>query len=286
MRQQEYTLHDIGGAVRIHSFHSLLEPQVRPYRAHHHTECEIGIFLAGSGCYTVGKRQYDFAAGDVFLFGSDEEHSITHIKTPMELLNVHFEPRLLWEDSDTAALLCLFSARSARFENRFRDPEGRLRGMLLALEEELCERRPCYAVAAKHQLFAALTHIIRAYPATAPQREVGTSAALLQGVRDAMAYIHTHLAEKITLKALGEVACLSPTYFSAVFKKLNGISPFSYITIKRVEAAIDLLQGSSLSKLEIAERCGFFSSSHFYKAFKAVTGKCPQDYVGRRTGDF
>lgn len=251
----------------------------RPYRAHHHTECEIGIFLAGSGCYAVGGRQYDFVAGDVFLFGSDEEHSITHIKTPMELLNFHFEPRLLWEEGDTAALLCLFSARSARFENRFRDPGGHLRLLLLALEEELRERRPCYAVAAKYHLFAALTHMIRAYPATDPQREVGTSAALSQGVRDAMEYIRNHLSEKMTLKTLGEIACLSPTYFSAVFKKLNGISPFSYITIKRVEAAIELLQGTTLSKLEIAERCGFFSSSHFYKAFKAVTGKRPQDYA-------
>jgi hypothetical protein len=34
-----------------------------------------------------------------------------------------------------------------------------------------------------------------------------------------------------------------------------------------------------LMKLEVAERCGFSSSSNFYKIFFAITGKTPSDYT-------
>ena len=73
---------------------------------------------------------------------------------------------------------------------------------------------------------------------------------------------------------------MTQTYFSSVFKKYNGITPWEYITIKRVEMAINLLKTSDMSKLEIAERCGFSSSSNFYKAFLKITGKHPKDFCG------
>ena len=66
---------------------------------------------------------------------------------------------------------------------------------------------------------------------------------------------------------------MAETYFSSVFKKFNGISPWEYITIKRVENAVELIKNTNMTKLEIAEKCGFSSSSNFYKAFFNITGK-------------
>ena len=63
-----------------------------------------------------------------------------------------------------------------------------------------------------------------------------------------------------------------------LFNQINGISPWEYITIKRVEMAINILKTSDMSKLEIAERCGFSSSSNFYKAFLKIIGKHPKDF--------
>ena len=78
---------------------------------------------------------------------------------------------------------------------------------------------------------------------------------------------------------LADIACLSPTYFSSVFKKFNGISLWEYISIKRVERAVDMLKNEKITKLEVAERCGFSSSSNFYKTFTAITGKRPGDFT-------
>ncbi len=68
---------------------------------------------------------------------------------------------------------------------------------------------------------------------------------------------------------------MAPTYFSTIFKRINGVSPWKYITIKRVEKAIELIKTTDMTKLDIAYACGFTSSSNFYKAFSAVTGKKP-----------
>jgi len=92
-------------------------------------------------------------------------------------------------------------------------------------------------------------------------------------------YIRKNYKEKITLEKIASIACMTPTYFSAVFKKLNGISPWEYIIIKRVEKAISLIKTTEMTMLDISENCGFSSSSNFYKAFSKVTGKKPTDYI-------
>ena len=63
---------------------------------------------------------------------------------------------------------------------------------------------------------------------------------------------------------------------------MNSVSPWEYITIKRVEKAIELLRTTNLTKLDIAQRCGFSSSSNFYKAFSKVTGKTPSEICEKK----
>ena len=281
MREKEYVLRDDFGRDVIRSYHSVLTPQIREHREHHHTECELSVFLAGSGIYAIHGKEYPFAAGDVFLFGSNEAHCITRIDTPMDLLNVHFEPRVLWERTDSVELLSLFAARSKSFCNRFADRDGGLGRLLLDLEGELAEDRPCRGVATRYLLFSALVQMIRGYDCVDPQKSVGARSSVTQSLRDAMQYINENLSAKLTLAQIAAVACMSPTYFCAVFKQLNGVSPFEYITIKRVELAVSLLGRERLNKLEIATRCGFSGSSNFYKAFRRITGKAPQDFVGK-----
>ena len=278
MRTQEYKLTDGCGSPVIQSYHSVLAACTRPYRAHHHTECELAVFLGGEGVYTVKDKRYPFQKGDIFLFGTGEEHSITEISRDMEVLNVHFEPRILWEHSETAELLCLFTARAKGFENRFEDEGGTLGSSILALERELAERRAGYQVCARYRLFATLAEIIRRYGCVRPSALPNAGGAQTKNIRRAIDYIRDHLDQPLTLASLADIAYMSPTYFSSVFKRLNGISPWEYITIKRVEMAIGMLKSTDMTKLEIAERCGFSGASNFYKMFLRVTGKRPSDF--------
>ena len=279
MRIKEYTLLDNRKSCGIRSYHSVLPPQKRHYNAHHHTECELSVFIKGAGIYTVGNRKYEFSAGDVFLFGSNEEHCISEITEEIDLLNLQFEPYILWESSDSAELLSLFNARNDSFENKFSDKTGELAEYMLKFEEELSKKHPCRALSAKCCLFMALSTLIRNYPYFNYEEASKASDGITQGLRSALDYIGENLTGKLTLENIAAVACLSPNYFSYVFKKYNGITLWDYINIKRVEKAIEALKSKKSTKLEIAESCGFSSSSNFYKIFTAVTGKKPNDYL-------
>ena len=212
------------------------------------------------------------------MFGSNEEHCITEISEPIDILNVQFEPYILWEREENTELLSVFNARRPGFENIFSD-DGEIKRGLLAIEDELCNKRACYGVAARCILFTVLTGIIRKYPYFDYGKAVKGSDSISKNLSAVINYIHKNLENKLTLNELAGVAYLSPTYFSYVFKKFNGISLWEYISIKRVERAVEMLKKQKLTKIEIAERCGFSSSSHFYKTFTAVTGKKPSDFV-------
>ena len=277
MKFNEAVIYDNTGKPILKSFHSSVKPEKRFYREHHHTECELSIFVSGDGIYNVNQREYDFHAGNVFLFGSNEIHCITEINSPLHLINIHFEPRLLWEYPENAEMLRLFNSRKSNFSNRFEDDET-LKKYIFAIEKELSEKRTGYVIEAKYLLYSALIHIIREYNSTHSMTDTLNSS---EGMRSAIAYINQNLEKKLILKDIADYACMSETYFSSMFKKFNGISPWDYITIKRVERAIELLKTTNQNKLQIAEKCGFSSPSNFYKAFKQVTGKAPGDFTSR-----
>ena len=261
--------------VILKTYHSHVLPQKRALREHHHTECELSLFVKGSGTYNICGNEYHFTEGDMFLFASNEAHCITDITEPLDLLNIQFEPRILWESSDGTQLLNIFNMRNENFKNMFSKEDEKLKNHILLIEKEVCDKNVGYKIQTKHLLYSAIIHILRSYDYVKKDDAFSLQNTGVQRLNDAMAYIDRNLEGKLTLKDIAAVACMSETYFSAIFKKFNGISPWDYITIKRVEKAVSLLRTTDMTKLEIAEKCGFSSSSNFYKAFFNVTGKRP-----------
>lgn len=278
MRFGELILSDDTNTPYIKTFHSTVSPFRRVYNAHHHTECELSVFIEGEGVYSVHGREYEFKPMDVFLFGSNEEHCITTISRKIDLLNVHFEPRILWESTENIELLKLFSARNDNFSNKFDFNDKMLSSLILSIENELRDKSTGYKIQVKYLLLSSLIHIMRNYNYIRTDT-VFPGEKIAEQLKNALHYIDSNLGNPLTLKDIAETACMTQTYFSYVFKKFNGISPWEYITIKRVEKAIEMLKTSHMSKLEIAERCGFSSSSNFYKAFAKITGKKPGEFT-------
>ena len=79
------------------------------------------------------------------------------------------------------------------------------------------------------------------------------------------------------------MAHVSPSYFSAVFKRYNGLPPVEYVVGQRVRRAVELIRTTDLPLAEIAAVCGFNNTANFYKAFRRVTGRTPASY--RNAGD-
>ena len=97
-------------------------------------------------------------------------------------------------------------------------------------------------------------------------------------VQHAMEYISEHYKEPCTLTELATALSLSPNYLHAVFKRATGMTPYAYVTLRRIEQARRLISAGDKSMLEIALELGFCSQSHFNKVFKKETGMTPAAY--------
>lgn len=94
-------------------------------------------------------------------------------------------------------------------------------------------------------------------------------------------YIYDNLHTKITLERLAELTGLSPAYLSKLFRKEVGLTVSGYISLKRIEAAENMLKFSEHSCLAISEYLCFSSESHFIQVFKKHTGYTPKAYRER-----
>lgn len=281
MRYDENVLTDQTGRILLRSFCSTVPEGDRKFWEHHHAECELSTVLSGSGIYRVQEKDYSFSPGDVFLFHGEEVHCLTKVSGSFSLLNIRFEPRLLWTDADEFSALQILFARNDRFENRIdsKNPKTAwLHDEIIALHEELKRQQDGFQLMTKYKLFSMLITLVRSYDYVDRNAGYMRFQATVSPMKHALSYMEENLDKPLRLADIAAEAAMSPAYFSVMFKKMNGLTPWEYLSIKRVERAISLLKSSNQTKLEIALSCGFSSSSNFYKIFKRITGKNPGDY--------
>src|SRR5712691_2266536 len=103
-----------------------------------------------------------------------------------------------------------------------------------------------------------------------------TLAAQMQAARRSIQAMHTHLHEVLTLEDLASVACLSPSHFTRVFRRLIGIPPGEFLSALRFQAARRLLVTTSLSVTDICFEVGYTSTGSFTSRFTHLVGLSPR----------
>lgn len=81
-------------------------------------------------------------------------------------------------------------------------------------------------------------------------------------------YMEENLSNKLNLEALAEVSNFSKFHFSRVFASIVGVTPYAFLTSRRLEKSVEYLTETNKSILEISMLCGFESASNFNYVFK------------------
>lgn len=254
----------------------------RNFTEHHHTAIEISYIAAGKGMYRIHGKDVEIKQGDIFIFGTNEVHWIYEIYEPMVLLNIQCEPRYIWSGQNESfdnALLDPFLNRDSNLLKHITadDPLSyQISEIIKKIKVELAEARTGYDIMARSYLFEILVHLTRRYNKDSSAQSV--SVGRLNDMEAALRFIDGHITADISLDQIASSANMSRTYFCTVFKKLNGLSPWEYIGLKRIDMARKLLEKTPRSILEISLECGFNNISHFNRAFKSATGRKPSEY--------
>lgn len=92
-------------------------------------------------------------------------------------------------------------------------------------------------------------------------------------------YISQHYNEDLSIQTLGEIFDISPNYFSKIFHERTGTRYIDYITNYRIDIAKKLLRSNQeLTIQQVSDSIGYYSTRHFVKTFKKVTGSLPSEY--------
>lgn len=252
---------------------------------HSHHNLEISYIKSGTGIYYINENIYDLKARDIMIISNTENHRIS-IQKGEYLVNtvIHFEPEFIWNalnyDMDYK-FLQIFYEKGDGQSNRLdrKNPiTNEIYNDLLSIETEFIYKQPAYELMVKIKLLNIFANIIRYYDFASNIKSKSVPHKDMSDMNKVLDYINKNLNNEIRLDNLADIACMSPTYFSANFKKFNGLSPFEYITSKRIQMAIEYIKTTKKSITEIATLCGFNTSANFNKTFKKLTGKSPSQY--------
>lgn len=224
----------------------------------------LGLCLQGSGYLIQGSQRLTFAAGQAWVVAEGLDWSLH----PLE------EPRGVWAlvgtGSQLASLLSLLGSGPLPWVFSIDDPPAiaRLFEELLALLAK-DQRGGTVEIAS-----LALGHLVGRL-ALAKVAAAKAPLVMEERIKQAVAYIESHLADPIGIEDVARVANLSSSHFMAMFKKHQGCSFLQFYSRRRMEKARELLTTTSLPLREVANLVGYRDPLYFSRIFRTFTGVAP-----------
>jgi len=221
--------------------------------------------LCGEGRVASVQSSFPAQKGDLYLIapGTTHDYGTARQSEEWEILWVHFHPPTSW-------LELLRWPELAPGIRRLQIGDG---DEIEAAFREVIRRsistgplRPAFGLNALERLLLLCE----------ASRPTG-SGVLDERIRGAIEYIHTHLAESLSLSDLSRLCHLSDSRFSHLFRDLVGLPPKQYVLVQRLQRAQSLLNRTSMGIAEIAAEVGM---DPFYLSlrFKRETAHSPRQY--------
>lgn len=225
-------------------------------REHSHPYLELIYFLEGRASVATGGDTLDVALYDLLVYPP----GVTH-RENLDLSNRQ-EIVCLW--------IALGSRASLPFSFKVSDADGELGWLCQGVHRNHLRHGERFLELERHLLCSLLLLVEQKLVLAAPSK----SAALDR----CRAYIDEHYAEDFDVAKLAQVAYVTPSYLSRLFKRHLGTTPMRYRNAVRVEKAKHLLLIKSASVEEIADFIGFGDPKYFSQLFKGLTSLTPSEF--------
>lgn len=243
---------------QMHEEHELLWHQ----RVHSHgqDEFELHYFASGNGTFSNARNRYRITPGSLFVTTGGTVHNIEAGREE----NLTYYATLIHCPEERELFMRIEAMNPIKLGTnwRFFFEEVRDKGLSPTREKR---------ISACHQVLGLLYNLAAG---TKVEENKEENIRLEKAIR----YMQHHIFDKLDLQMIAGHVQLDRSYFVRLFRKRMNTTPMQYYTNLRLEAARALLNSTTLSIKEIADRLQFCSEFHFSKRFKQSTGCSPSAY--------
>lgn len=223
--------------------------------------------VKGEGWYGLNEGQYSVKPNQVFLLPPNESHDYgTDEENPWTIYWVHF--------SGTKAVdYAHFLQSSGNFPFTVTPQEERIQlfdDIFLHIEMYTNLDNVIYAN-------SSLARFLSTFNTTVynPNPFQGTDD---DAINRTITFMKEHLNQSLSLQELAEVAELSVSHYSAIFRKKVHSSPVNFFTFLKIQEACRLLENTQLRSKEVAYQVGYSDPYHFSRVFTNAMGISPRDF--------
>lgn len=254
---------------------------------HGHTYYELVYIYSGDGIHWINNNRLPYRSGDLFVLSPDDEH--------------YFEIRCSTHFAFIKFTDAYFQSRNHLIPHELLQtrPENIMRHKLLK-EVKLVMDEPCVTIL-RNTVKNIMAYNCRSDISSSPivyyqilsifglikEAMAKLDLRIDQGLADKEAlisYINQYIydPEKILVRSVAKHFNISPTYFSAYFKRNFSISYREYINNYRIQLIEKRLLGGNMTMREMAEELGFTDESHLSHYFKSKKRMSPREFIRQR----
>jgi AraC-like DNA-binding protein len=242
------------------------------FSPHSHETFAIGVTEQGAQLYTSGRhRDVVMPAGSVAVVHPGEVHTSRAQDARGWSYRMLYPPAGLIQE--------IAEGLTGRHEGeiRFREPvidDALLASSILELHRSL-ETAGVLPLERESRLVSSLTRLIAVHAdGNRPAHRLAAEPTRVKRVRELL----DECPAGVTLRALAEIAELSPYHLLRVFRAHLGLPPHAYLIQVRVRRARRLLC-EGLPIIDVAHAVGFVDQSHLTRHFKRLVGVPPGAYL-------
>lgn len=111
-----------------------------------------------------------------------------------------------------------------------------------------------------------------------PSAEAEKESRQLQPLKEMLAFLSAHYAEKLTLAEIAAAGNVCQSKCCALFRRYLSRTPMVYLTEYRLTRSAELLRSTDQSITDISFACGFLSASYYTETFRKWIGCTPKAY--------
>jgi AraC-like DNA-binding protein len=252
---------------------------------HYHPELELHYLIKGEGVRFIGDNISNFSDGEILLLGENLPHKwhcreyASHdiFQYSVEAIVLQFSSNFMGNDMlllPEARLLPLLFEKAKKgmvIINETRDK-------IIPLIDTASKAENLDRLIALLSILKILSETKDYYQITREQSFYQSDKYETERLNLVCSYTMANYSQHITLEQIAAISNLTATSFCRYFKLMTNKTYYDFLTEIRISHACHFLIEDKISVDQIADKCGFYNISNFYRQFKKVIGVTPLTY--------